>query len=718
LNDGSTLAAGQTRATTQAWSPPTAVIRSISIFGVNGPGGSWDGGSAPTTTVPPTTVPPTTVPGTTLPPTTVSPPGQAAIKFSFGGAAPPSGWILAKGDLFSGSHGWHAADGLKRQCGTRNNHADRVLDTFCHATTRYVQTNGQWNGIASPASWSTDLANGSYAVTVTVGESKSHSSSIAHSVQAEGVVVHDRVSTSNSTPFRVATVPVTVTDGSLDLTFAGGTRTKIVSVEIAPAGTPPTTTTTTTSPTTTTTTSPTTTTTTSPTTTSPTTTSSTTTTTSPTTTSSTTTTTSPTTTSSTTSPTTTSTTTSSTTTTTTTTTPPTTTSSTTTSSTTTTSSIPTTPGDPIQYSFSPRNAPNGWIVASGDAFDGFHGWTMADGQRRQCGTRNVNPDLVLDTFCHATTRYVQTNGSWNAVASPASWGASVPNGTYEVTVTVGDAGTNPSDVAHSVQAEGMIVHDRVPTSNSSRFATATITVVVTDGQLDLTFVGGTKTKVVSVVLVPMSPTTTTVPPSSTTTTITTTTSSTTTTTSSTTTITTTTPSTTAPPSTVPTGEPLRYNFSAKALSAASEAAGWMLATGDLFDGSLGWDADDGDKRQCGTRNANSDPILDTFCHATTRYSNPNGVWIATNSPATWQVVIPNGTYLVSVTVGDTSSSPSAVRHSVQVETVEIHDRAITTSSNRFETAEAVVVINDGVADVTFDGGNRTKIVSIEFTPVS
>ena len=157
----------------------------------------------------------------------------------------------------------------------------------------------------------------------------------------EGMVVHDRVSTSSGTPFRTATVPVTVSDGSLDLDLCrrgrvtrsvrqvvhsksfrlGGwdnnhcfrqrqrqrrrrrqqqrprrqpllrQRQPLASTTTAPTTTASTTT--------------------APTTTAPTTTAS------------------------------------------------------------TTTAGP--PADPIRYSFTPRNAPNGWIVATGHAFDGFHG---------------------------------------------------------------------------------------------------------------------------------------------------------------------------------------------------------------------------------------------------------------------------------------------------------------------------------------------------------
>ena len=107
-------------------------------------------------------------------------------------------------------------------------------DNFCHATTQYEKVNGKWLHIHSPASWKAVLANGSYDVTVTVGEGTYHPSAVKHSVQVEGVTVHDRVSTTVKNPFRTASATVQVTDGSLDLTFLGGTKTKVVSVEVLP----------------------------------------------------------------------------------------------------------------------------------------------------------------------------------------------------------------------------------------------------------------------------------------------------------------------------------------------------------------------------------------------------------------------------------------------------------------------------------------------------
>ncbi|MCB0991862.1 MAG: alginate lyase family protein [Acidimicrobiales bacterium] len=142
---------------------------------------------------------------------------------------------------------------------------DQVWDTFCHATTRYERVGGVWRAVDSPASWRAVVPDGVYRVTVLVGESLAHSSSIAHSVQVEGVVVHDRVLTSSAVPVVSGTVDVVVSDGLLDMTFDGGSKTKVVAVEIESIdGGGTTTTTTTAAPTTTTTSTSTTTTTSTP----------------------------------------------------------------------------------------------------------------------------------------------------------------------------------------------------------------------------------------------------------------------------------------------------------------------------------------------------------------------------------------------------------------------------------------------------------------------
>ena len=96
-----------------------------------------------------------------------------------GSAAPGAGWAQDHGFAFSETrgYGWVLPDGNQRQCGDRDQIADQVDDTFCHATTRYV-LNGTWQAISSPASWQASLPNGEYEVSVSVGESQFHAPSI------------------------------------------------------------------------------------------------------------------------------------------------------------------------------------------------------------------------------------------------------------------------------------------------------------------------------------------------------------------------------------------------------------------------------------------------------------------------------------------------------------------------------------------------------------
>ena len=224
LIDGISAADAATAAAAISQEAAPVVVRSISVTGVSGPGGQWSGNGPP----PPPTAPPPPPP----------PPAEVTQRFSFGQKTAPSGWTLATGNAFNGTTGWDLTDGQRRQCGTRNVNPDPVLDTFCHATTIYEFIDGKWHAIASPATWKTVIANGTYNITITVGEAKFHSSTIAHSVQAENLTVHNRATTTNTTPFRTATTQVTITDGTLDITFTGGTKTKIVSLEIAPLSVP------------------------------------------------------------------------------------------------------------------------------------------------------------------------------------------------------------------------------------------------------------------------------------------------------------------------------------------------------------------------------------------------------------------------------------------------------------------------------------------------
>ena len=101
--------------------------------------------------------------------------------------------------------------------------------------------------------------------------------------------------------------------------------------------------------------------------------------------------------------------------------------------------------------------------------------------------RGVQSDQRLDTFVH-----MQLPASAPGVSTTGTWRAAVGNGTYRVTVGVGDPAFQDSH--HVVNAEGVTVIDFTPTA-TERNRSATSTVTVTDGFLDLTPTGGTNTKI-------------------------------------------------------------------------------------------------------------------------------------------------------------------------------------------------------------------------------
>ena len=103
--------------------------------------------------------------------------------------------------------------------------------------------------------------------------------------------------------------------------------------------------------------------------------------------------------------------------------------------------------------------------------------------------RNLNSDQRLDTFMHM--QYPRPNGS---VMKPAAWEAAVANGTYDVTVSAGDAGAHYNST-HRIRLESTVaIAGFVPTS-ANRFAQATQTVAVSDGRLTVDAIGGMNTKI-------------------------------------------------------------------------------------------------------------------------------------------------------------------------------------------------------------------------------
>jgi hypothetical protein len=117
---------------------------------------------------------------------------------------------------------------------TRTSGTDQRLKTV-----DIMQGSGVSSQPVTAASWEVGVVNGTYDVTVGVGDYGYYDST--HRITSEGVRVANDIVTTAAAPFQAATAVVTVTDGKLTLDPTGGVNTKIAYVTFAPHVTPDTT---------------------------------------------------------------------------------------------------------------------------------------------------------------------------------------------------------------------------------------------------------------------------------------------------------------------------------------------------------------------------------------------------------------------------------------------------------------------------------------------
>ncbi|MDX6228899.1 MAG: hypothetical protein QOI76_2289, partial [Frankiales bacterium] len=152
----------------------------------------------------------------------------------------------------------------------------------------------------------------------------------------------------------------------------------------------------------------------------------------------------------------------------------------------------------VHVNFQPASAtvPAGYTADSGKAFDGISGWTDVSGTPLDmtANTRIRNsansPDARYDTFIIMQGQSGQL--------TPGRWSTPLNNGTYDVTVGVGDATAINS--VYEVTAEpgtpnATAIIDHVTPTAANLFATVTKRVTVSNGTLVLDATGGTQTKI-------------------------------------------------------------------------------------------------------------------------------------------------------------------------------------------------------------------------------
>jgi N-acetylneuraminic acid mutarotase len=161
---------------------------------------------------------------------------------------------------------------------------------------------------------------------------------------------------------------------------------------------------------------------------------------------------------------------------------------------------------PKRFNFQPAGSPvpAGYTLEAGLGYDagrGF-GWVREDSLGSATHTslsvapnardRGLLGDQRQDTFIHM--QFPATASSSTAVRTPAAWELAVPDGSYDVTVSVGDAAAN-YDSKHVIDVEGTpALGPFVPTSGK-RFASVTTRATVGDGRLTLDARGGANTKI-------------------------------------------------------------------------------------------------------------------------------------------------------------------------------------------------------------------------------
>jgi hypothetical protein len=168
----------------------------------------------------------------------------AKINFQPVGAAMPSGYTVDSGAPYSDSagFGWvtqaslssstHVPLNLSPNTRDRNVVSDQRYDTFIHM--QFPTASG--SNVTTPGAWEASVANGSYTVTVAVGDAGSYFDS-SHRINVEGTTAVANFVPTSATHFATATVAVTVSDGRLTIDAIGGSNTKLDFVTIDPGAT-------------------------------------------------------------------------------------------------------------------------------------------------------------------------------------------------------------------------------------------------------------------------------------------------------------------------------------------------------------------------------------------------------------------------------------------------------------------------------------------------
>ncbi|GAA2635538.1 Ig-like domain-containing protein [Paractinoplanes durhamensis] len=334
-----------------------------------------------------------------------------------------------------------------------------------------------------------------------------------------------------------------------------------------------------------------------------------------------------------------------------------------------------TPVAKVNFQPAASAVPAGYTADTGAAFDAGrgYGWVQRGTSTPLDLTRNTRDraragiDARLNTLIHV--QYGDVGGT-NGVLTEGAWEYAVPNGTYQVTVSVGD---QPAyDSRHTVRAEGVLAVDGFVSTAAAEFRQATVTVAVADRRLTLDAAGGTNTKLNYVDV-----------------------------------------------SRVTADVALNVDFSD---AATAPATGYVRDSGGAFTAARGYGWVDlgertpvdltGNGRNRNPAAGQADQRLATFMHA----QLPAGsAGVAT--PGAWEATVPAGLYTVTVAVGDAGTAVDSTNW-VSIEDQNAIAAFTPTATTKFATATRTVRVTDGRLTISPAGGSNTKVAYADIAGVA
>ncbi|AGZ43442.1 Ig-like domain-containing protein [Actinoplanes friuliensis] len=168
------------------------------------------------------------------------------VNFSDAATAPPAGYVRDSGDAYAATRGYGwvqsgTATPLSLAGNGRNRNPDAAQSDVRLATLIHAQLPAGSAGVTTPGSWEAAVPNGTYTMTAAVGDAGTAVNS-SHWLSIEDQNAVAAFVPTATVKHATATRTVTVADGRLTLSPAGGTNTKLNYVDIvgvADAGTSP-----------------------------------------------------------------------------------------------------------------------------------------------------------------------------------------------------------------------------------------------------------------------------------------------------------------------------------------------------------------------------------------------------------------------------------------------------------------------------------------------